>query len=56
MRIPRCRATVSEDKATGHWAKAWEGRLRKPGVKRPYSPSQETARTVNIQPFRMEEE
>ena len=28
--IPRCRATVSEDIATGHWANAWEGRLQPP--------------------------
>jgi hypothetical protein len=30
VQIPRCRATVSEDIATGHWAYAWEGRLQHP--------------------------
>ena len=29
MRIPRCRATVSEETALGHWKKFREGRGRK---------------------------
>ena len=31
MRIPRCRATVSEEIASGHWElNSWEGRWRRP--------------------------
>jgi len=27
VQFPRCRATVSEKIADGHWGKPWEGRL-----------------------------
>src|SRR5262249_44687013 len=51
VQIPRCRATVSEEKAVGHRGiSPWEGRLRHWG-RCPYSLSQETGVNREYQPL-----
>ena len=62
MRIPRCRATVSEEFATGHWTFR-EGRSHfsdSPGRTRrkrsSNSPSQETGANCQPQPLSREKE
>ena len=51
MRIPRCRATVSEEFAAGHWIFR-EGRSHSSDFTI-YSPSQETGANCQLNPFRV---
>src|ERR1700724_3781408 len=51
VKIPRCRATVSEETALDHWEKSREGRWRYRMRIHPYSRSQETGALRLLQPL-----
>ncbi len=64
MKIPRCRATVSEDTAAGHWSdlgrpgERWSSRMSTAepavlhGLRNSLLASQETGANYNTNPFR----